>query len=202
MLLKAAPDAKALIAAGVDTAELAIEHGFVAEWSRLREASLEYGLLRGNQETIHLHIAPGRIWKSARPSFDGEDPASLLWFRNLPDLWPDWRDRGRARPHMNLTGVAPRPEPWPRPDGPEFLLWSFKVRADHWIPDTKQFDEQFGPRRQRVTDDDAPEQSDDDSSIFDSLLYGPLEVERQHQAQANELSTSFKGHPPPMLGGA
>jgi hypothetical protein len=200
VLMTAAPDAEALNAADVDNADQAIEHGLVAEWSQLREAWLDYRLLRDSQEAIHLHIAPDRIWVSARPSIDGEDPASLLWIKNLPSLWPDWRERGRSRPQFTMTGPQPRPEPWPKPDGAEFLVWSFKAGAEHWIPDTKQYDEEFGPqRRQTANDDDAPQQSDDDSSTFDSLLYGPLEAERKRQAQAKESSTSFKGMPPPIL---
>jgi len=199
VLLTAAPDAEALIAAGVDTAEQAIEADHVPEWSRLQQETWpDYAMLRGSQESIHLHVAPDRIWMSARPSIDGEDPASLLWFKNLPQLWPDWRERGRTRPQFTITGSPPRPEPWPRPDGAEFLIWSFKAGAEHWIPDTKQFDEEFGPRRQQLLDNlDAPQQPDDESSPFDSLLYGPLEAERQRQTQAAD--TSFEGHPPPIF---
>ena len=117
-------------------------------------------------------------------------------------MWPDWRERGRTRAQFTITGSPPRPEPWPRPDGAEFLIWSFKSSAEHWIPDTKQYDEQFGPRRRHVADDaDAPQQLDDDSSAFDSLLFGPLEVERQRQRQrqAKESSTAFESMPPPIL---
>ena len=198
---KAAADAEVLIAAGVDNADQAIGGGLVAEWSRLqREAWPDYDILRSSQEFLHIHVAPQRIWMSARPSLDGEDPANLLWFRNLPELWGDWRERGRTRPQINLTGPSPRPEPWPRPDGAEFLLWSFKAGAQHWIPTVREFDEEFGPGRRQVADDaDAPQQLDDDSSVFDSLLWGPQEAARQRQAEANERSTAFEGMPPPIL---
>jgi hypothetical protein len=196
---KAAPDAEALIAAGVDNADQAIERNLVAEWSRLaRDAWPDYDTLRGSQEFLHIHVAPQRIWMSARPSLDGEDPASLLWFKNLPELWPDWRERGRTRQQFTIQGSSPRPEPWARPSGPEFLLWTFKAQAAHWIPDTKQFDEAFGPQRRHADDDDAPQQHDDES-VYDSLLFGPLEAERKRQTQAQERSTSFKSHPPPIL---
>lgn len=199
-----------LIAAGVDTADKAIEHGVVPEWSRLaQDAWPDYQTLRDSQESLALHIAPTRMWVSATPSIDGEDPANLLWFRNLPELWPDWRERGRTRSQINLTGPTPRPEPWPRPDGVEFLLWSFKAQAEHWIPTTKEFDETFGPNRQHFTiDDDDESQPDDDSSPYDSMLIGPLLVERERQMQTvggdpasdtshnlEERPQSFKGHP-------
>ena len=79
-------------------------------------------------------------------------------------------------------------------DGAEFLVWSFKAGAEHWIPDTKRFDEEFGPNRRHFAIDDgnAP-QSDADSSPYDSLLMGPLLREQQRQTQP------FKGHPPPIL---
>jgi hypothetical protein len=200
VILKAAPDAEALIAARVDNADQAIEHGLVPEWSRLQqEAWPDYDVLRGSQEFLHIHVAPQRIWMSAQPSLDGEDPASLLWFKNLPQLWPDWRERGRTSPQINLTGPAPRPEPWPRPDGAEFLVWSFKSKAEHWIPGLKQFDQEFGPKGHQVADNDNDPQQHDDESAYDSLLFGPLEAERKRQTQAQERSTSFKGHPPPIL---
>lgn len=195
VLLKAAPDAEALIAAGVDTAEQAIEHGLVSEWSRLQqEVWPDYQMLRGAQEALHLHVAPKRIWMSARPSIDDEDPATLLWLKNLPQLWPDWRERGRSLPQFTMQGSPPRPEPWPRPDGAEFLVWSFKAGAEHWIPDAKRYDEEFGPNRRHFTidDDDESEQSDDDTT-FDSLLMGPLLVEQRRQTQP------FKGPPPPIM---
>jgi hypothetical protein len=200
VVLKAAPDAEVLIAAGVDNADQAIEQGLVPEWSRLqRESWTDYDTLRGSQEFLHIHVAPQRIWMSARPSLDGEDPASTLWFKNMPQLWPDWRERGRTRQQFTIQGSSPRPEPWPRPDGAEFLIWSFKAKAEHWIPDTKQFDEAFGPQRRPVADDDDDPQQRDDESVYDSLLFGPLEAERKRQAQAQERSTSFKSYPPPIL---
>jgi hypothetical protein len=200
VLARVEPDAEVLIAAGVDTADKAIETGLVPEWSRLQqEAWPDYRTLRDSQEAIALHIAPQRMWITARPSIDGEDPANLLWIKNLPELWPDWRERGRTRPQFTITGPTPRPEPWPRPDGAEFLLWAFKAQAEQWIPTMKEFDEAFVARRQQVAGTEDESEQSDDSSPFDSLLFGPLEVERQRQAQAKESSTSFKGHPPPIL---
>lgn len=176
-LLKATPNLKALVAAGVDTADQAIETGLVAEWARLAQDTWpDYAMLRQSQEFLHLHIASTNIWRSARPSFDGEDPASLLWIKNLPELWPDWRERGRTRPALTLTGGPPRPEPWPRPDGPEFLLWAFKAGAVHWIPDTREFREQFSNRQHEITNTDDEPQDD--------------EPQRPH---------SFRGLPPPIL---
>jgi hypothetical protein len=198
VIAKCAPDAEVLIAAGVETADDAIKRDLVAEWQRLQQETWpDYRRLRDDQEAVMLHLAPDRIWRSARPSIDGEPPATTLWFRNLPQLWPDWRERGRTRPQVTLMGPPPRPEPWPKPDGAEFLLWSFRVGAEHWIPDTKQYDEEFGPRRQQVADnaelaarraqfDELAAQSESDDEPYRSMMIG----------QPN----SFRGMPPPILG--
>jgi hypothetical protein len=199
VLLTATPAANSLIAAGIDTPGEAIDRGRVAEWQQLQAAWPHYDLLRSSQEALMLHVAPNRIWMSAKPSLDGEPPSNLLWIKNLPALWPDWRERGRTRQQFTIQGSSPRPEPWSRPEGAEFLLWGFKAKAVHWIPTTAEFDETFGPNRQHFTIDDDDTEQSDDSAIFDSLLWGPQEAERKRQAQANEKSTSFKGMPPPIL---
>lgn len=191
VLARAEPDAEVLIAAGVDTADKAIEHSLVPEWSRLQQDRWpDYQMLRDSQESLAMHFAPTRMWQTSTPSIDGEPPASLLWFRNLPELWPDWRERGRTRPQFTVTGSPPRPEPWPRPDGAEFLLWAFKAQAQHWIPTPKEFDEALRARRQQVTDEDGATESDDDSSAYDSAMMGPLYVQSRR---------AFQGHPPPIL---
>ena len=171
---------KALVAAGVDNAEQAIENKLVAEWARLQQSTWpDYAMLRSSQEFMHLHIAPTNIWRSARPSLDGEDPASLLWLKNLPELWPDWRERGRTQPTFKIQGDPPRPEPWSRPDGPEFLLWAFKAAAQHWIPSTREFREEFSNRRHELTNIDDEPQDDD--------------------TRDNVALPSFKGLPPPIM---
>jgi hypothetical protein len=181
VLLTAEPDLKALVAEDICTADQAIEHGLVEPWARLAQTTWpDYRTLRDSQEWVHLHIAPDTIWRSARPNeFDSEDPASLLWLRNLPELWPDWRNGGRSRPEYRIDGRTPRPEPWAKPHGPEFLLWAHQAGATHWIPDTRQFRELFAERRQQVSDDvDEPEEQDDDT---------------------RDNSEWFRGLPPPIM---
>ena len=188
LLAKAAPDAEALIAAGVGTASKAIQFDRVAEWRRLeRDICADYDLLRDSQDAIHQHVAPARYWRSARPAVDGEDCANLLHIKNLPALWADWRQRGRTNARVNLDGSTTRPEPWPKPSGPEFLLWAFTSHAELWIPTTREFDAEFGQRN------DTPTAVADDAQLaarraeFDALnqlLIGPHQANVQRQRHA------------------
>jgi hypothetical protein len=155
LLTQATPDAEALSAAGVSNANTAIERGLVAQWQQLQQDIWpDYQMLRDSQEAWHLNVAPQRYWASSRPAIDGESPATLLHIRDLPQRWPDWRNRGRTRPQINLTGPPPRPEPWPQPDGAEFLLWAIKNSVPLWIPTTKEYDEAFSQPRQVVENAD------------------------------------------------
>jgi hypothetical protein len=180
VLLTATPDMTALVTAGVDNADQAIEHELVAEWARLQQSTWhDYELLRSSQEFLMLNIASDTIWRTATPSFDGEPPASLLWLKNLPELWTDWRERGRTRPTFTIQGDPPRPEPWPRPNGPEFLLWAFKAGAQHWIPATREFREEFSNRQHEITNTDDEPQDD--------------------ETRDNNSARSFPGLPPPIM---
>jgi hypothetical protein len=187
LLAKAALDAQALIAAGVETASHAIQSDHVAEWQRLhQDICPDYELLRDCQDAVHMHVAPARYWRSARPAVDGEDCASLLHIKNLPALWPDWRQRGRTSARINVDGSTTRPEPWPKPSGPEFLLWAFTSHAELWIPTTREFDAEFGPAKDQpaVPDDAQLAARRAEFDALDQLLIGPHQANVQRQRQA------------------
>jgi hypothetical protein len=177
---------------GATTPAEAIATDAGAAWKQFGALSDEYSELRSAQTFVMLRASVG-LWRSCTPSLPSEDHCNLAFIRNIDELWPNWRQYGLDRRRVDLSDNATpaRDQPWPADSGPELLVWLLTSDAEAWIPTTKQLRELFNERN--AAPEDVPEQqSDDDSSVFDSLLIGPLEVERKRQAQAAQSARQRK----------
>ncbi len=168
---------------GATTAEQAIAADAGAAWKRLTELADAYDGLRQAQTFVMMRGSVS-LWKNVTPQFPGEDHANQAFLRNVGDLWPAWRQPGMGMRRIDLSDKAtpPRDEPWPTDHGPELMIWLATSDAQPWIPTGKQLRELWAERDALAPDNDMPEQPDDESR-FDSLLMGPLLVDRDRQIQ-------------------
>jgi hypothetical protein len=170
--------------AGATTPAQAIEADAGAAWKRLAELADDYSELRTAQEFVMLRGSVD-LWRSCTPSMPGENHANQAYLKNIGDLWNNWRQPG-INPrtlHLSDRATPDRDEPWPADSGPELMIWLVSSDAEPWIPTGKQLRE-LRDERNAPTEDDAPQESADNESRFDSLLYGPLLVERERQVKA------------------
>lgn len=169
---------------GATTAEQAIAADAGAAWKQLTALADDYDALRQAQTFVMIRGSVS-LWQSSTPQFPGEDHANEAFIRNIAELWSNWRQPGLNRSRIDLSDnvTRGRDEPWPADHGPELLIWLVNSDAQPWIPTGKQLRELWAERNAPPIDD-APPESADNESRFDSLLYGPLEVERKRQAAA------------------
>lgn len=178
-------DAERLVAEldGATTPAEAIANDVGAAWRQLTDSADEYQTIRHAQEFVMLRASTS-LWKSCTPSLPGESHANLAYIRNLGAVWPNWRQHGLNREVIDLNSRArpARDEPWPADSGPELLVWLLTSGAEAWCPTTRQLRELLNERDAPRPADVPPERPNDESSVHDSLLIGPLEAERKRQA--------------------
>lgn len=185
---------------GASTSDEAIALGVAPDWRKLQaDLAPEYATLRDAQTYLLLNVAPRSYWTSCRPPLGGENHASVAWIRNLPQLWPDFRQPGLSSTRINLDGSQHREEPWPTDDGPQFLLWAIRSGAELWIPTLRQIDQLFRDLRQRDNpDSDQPAQPDAEhyfDRITDQLTIGAKVVATPAEIAARRAEMAQLGAP-------
>jgi hypothetical protein len=176
-------DAEQLVAelGGATTPAEAITKDVGAAWRQLTEVADDYQDLRAAQSFVLLR-ASTQLWKNCTPALSGEDHANEAFIRTLDAIWPNWRQHGLKMETIDLSsrGTPARDEPWPADRGPELLVWLVTSDAEAWCPTTRQLREMWAERDAPPTPPQQPD--DEESSIHDSLLWGPQEAERKRQA--------------------